>query len=435
MDNPLSSIETEYIKNLQQQVYYLEQEANFLREQASKASDLQPKIALQTEHIIQKLQELQAEADGFHLDLKRKTAHLGLLQSEREQINNKITAMEEMYAKEKQSLLEETVTLKKLKEHADRDFSQKELELLHSKQELERQLTALRSHDYKINLLQSQLEQRTEQQKTVQEHLAKKRLDILKVYSAVHELEEKIYSNTATMQDKITRELRGEICLLHQQLREKDLLAEQDICLRRKMSEDCTVLTKENAGLSSQVLELKKQLDSKRLLKEGSNSLHSSSIAQLFSVKDHEKQLHYEIKKYQELLEQEKCKFKDIMGKINALESEALSKDLHSATNRSRIKEMEALVFKEEQIKVQLQRDKSLLVDLISDLQKKLDVKHSHFTHITSKIDQLDHAISALKSRHSLHQSIPSDKWQEHLNATSSLKKTESMGAYSLEKD
>ena len=51
----LKSIENDYIKNLQQQVYFLELEANYLREQAKKATDMHPKMTAEAERMLYKL--------------------------------------------------------------------------------------------------------------------------------------------------------------------------------------------------------------------------------------------------------------------------------------------------------------------------------------------------------------------------------------------
>ena len=51
----LSGIEQEYIKNLQQQVYFLELEANYLREQARKATEMHPVMTAEAERMLAKL--------------------------------------------------------------------------------------------------------------------------------------------------------------------------------------------------------------------------------------------------------------------------------------------------------------------------------------------------------------------------------------------
>ena len=53
------------------QIYFLELEANYLREQAKKATEMHPKMTAEAERMLSKLRTLQTEADGLQLDVKR----------------------------------------------------------------------------------------------------------------------------------------------------------------------------------------------------------------------------------------------------------------------------------------------------------------------------------------------------------------------------
>ncbi|XP_074846725.1 uncharacterized protein LOC142011336 [Carettochelys insculpta] len=423
MENVTSSIESEYIKNLQQQIYFLELEANFLREQTKKATDLQPRITSETEHLIQNLKELQSQADGLHLELKRKEASLNILKTDRERINNQINFADELHSREKKALAEEIMQLKQRKVQADGPFSEKEMELLRARQELEQQQTNLSNCEQKILVIKSKLKQWSEQQKAIELQLSEKRKELMKAQFAVHEMEDKIFKNTEMMQDRITHDIRSEIRFLHQQLRKKDLLAEQDRFLRSKMMDDYASLTTENAVLRSQLLELNKQLNIERALREESCTSKSSSFTQLLTVKDHKEHLKHEIKIHQELLQQEKKTLQDFMEKIHILKQGSTSLDLNVATMCSRIAEMKGMLDKEEQDNTELQRDKALLVDLVSSLQNQLVGRDNELSQTSTKMLQLDQDISALKTKHVLHQSLQSEKWQEISKMARSMRK------------
>nr|XP_033795127.1 uncharacterized protein LOC117357949 isoform X2 [Geotrypetes seraphini] len=107
----------------------------------------------------------------------------------------------------------------------------------------------------------SKLKQKSEQQKAMEMQMSEKSMEILKVQSGIHEIEEKIQQRATAMHEQITRDLRNEITRLHQQLRERTLQAEQDRLLRSKRMEDSSTIAKENAALESQLLEINKQLD------------------------------------------------------------------------------------------------------------------------------------------------------------------------------
>ncbi|XP_041043054.1 synaptonemal complex protein 1-like isoform X2 [Carcharodon carcharias] len=412
-ENPLASVETEFIKNLQQQIYYLELEANFLRDQSKKSTILLPRVELEAERMLQKLQEMRSQVDGLRIELKRKNANLIMLQTEKERLGNQIKLSDDSHLKEKQSLVEEIVQLKKMKELTDMELSHKEMELLQSKQELERQVTNLKNNEHKVIIMKQQIEQRSEQEKMNEIQLGEKCLELLKVQLALHEVEEKYNSKTATMQDKITRDFRDEICHLHQKLHEKEMMREQDCFLRSKMADDCAAMTKENAVLYSQALELNKQLERERMLKEETDFSRTSSAVQLVTVKSKEEQLRYEVKRHKELLEIEKRKFKELMEKILLLEQVKTYVELIEATVRSRVAETEYRFVSGEEENVQLQRDKALLVDLITDLQIQLSSKEKELSQIYSEIQLFDQDISTLKSQNALEQSLGSEKWQE----------------------
>ncbi|XP_072135257.1 uncharacterized protein [Mobula birostris] len=421
-ESSLACVEAEFIKNLQQQIYYLELEANFLREQMKKSIILQPKVESEAEIMSRKLRELRCQADGLRLELKRKDAYLNTLQTEKERLSNQIKQSDDSHSKEKQSLVEEIIQLKKMKELTDRELSHKETEILQSEQELERQISELTNTDHKVITLKEQIGQRSDQEKVIVTQLEEKRLMLLKVQSALQETEGKHNANTAAMQDKITHDYRDEIRLLHQQLREKEMMREQDRCLRSKMTDNCAPLIKENAQLQSQILELKKQLDRERIVKEETGLWRTSRVVQLITVKDHKQQLEYELKRHKELLEIKKNKFKELMEKILLLEQGKTSLELNKDTLHSRIAEIQSRIANIEEENLRLQRDKVLLIDLITDLQKQFSSKEEELSRVYSEIHLMDEDISTLKSQNALQQSVQSEKWQE-LSRVSGLAK------------
>ena len=61
----LATVESEYIRNLQQQVYFLELENDYLREQTSKMAELPPSVALEAEKMMQKI-KVRLQCDTLH---------------------------------------------------------------------------------------------------------------------------------------------------------------------------------------------------------------------------------------------------------------------------------------------------------------------------------------------------------------------------------
>ncbi|XP_077145558.1 uncharacterized protein LOC143807643 isoform X2 [Ranitomeya variabilis] len=423
MESVKFEVEGEYIRNLQQQIYFLELEANFLREQTKKATDLQPQLTLEADHLYRKLQDLRSECEGLKVEGKRKDAHMLMVQRDHESLRGQIREAEESHSKEKQQLIEDIVRLKKGKELTDRRMSQKEMEILLSKQELERETTNVTNSGQRISTFQTQLKQRMEQQKEMEKQLSQKRMELLKVNSARHEMEEKLIKHTTGTQNELTLDLRNEISFLHQQIRENELFSEQERVLRQKMMSDCADLTNENNTLQAQLLELTKQLEIQKALKEDNYTHSSASVAQLLIVKEKEEQLIKQVQLQEAFLEKEKEHFKDLMGQVDLLLSGNGLQDLRATTLSSQIAEIQAILIKEEQINTELRRDKALLVDHISSLQTQIAKKEAELLHISLKIEELDKRLSTVQSDHSMQRSLQSVKWKEISDLARCMKK------------
>ncbi|XP_018419305.1 PREDICTED: myosin-11-like [Nanorana parkeri] len=294
-----------------------------------------------------------------------------MLQRDLEHVKGQIRDAEAFHTRGKKQLLEDIVQLKKTKELTNRQISQKEMKIMHSKQELEREILSLADTKQKVQFLQAQLKQRLENQKEMETQLSQKRVELLKVNSARDDMEEKLIKHTVTNKNQLTSDLRNEISFLHQQIREKNLQSEQDRVLRKKIMDDCASLTSENSALQAQLLGITKQLEMQRELKEENSTHNSSSFAQLLSVKDREEQLSKELKWQDVLLLQEKQRLNDLMEQVNLLLSGNTLQGFNTSTLSSHIAELQAMLAKEEQIKTELQRDKTLLVDHVNHLQNQ----------------------------------------------------------------
>ncbi|KAM9316663.1 uncharacterized protein PAF06_007722 [Gastrophryne carolinensis] len=437
------TVEAQYIKNLQEQIYFLEREAGFLypflcnkklnvgvsltliitREQTKKATDLQPQLTMEAELLLKKLTELRSDTEGLKLEVKRKDANLLLLHRDQEHVQGQIKDTQASYTKEKKKLLEEIVQLKKMKELSDKQISEKEIAILHSKQELEREILGLTDTNQRVQGLQAQLKLRSKNQEEMESQLSQRRMELLKLNSAKHGMEEKLLKHTATTQSQLTHDLRNEISFLHQQLCEKDLLSEQDRVLKIKMMDDCASLSRENSELQAELLELTKQLELQRALKAENYTHASSSITQLLGVKDREEQLSREVKRQQAVLEQEKERVKDLMGQMDLLLSGSMLQGLSTNTLGSHIAELQAKLAKEEQINTELLRDKTLLVDHVCQLQNKITRKETELIQISSRIAELDNSMSIARAENSLQQSLQSVSWKEISDLTHSVNK------------
>ncbi|XP_064597308.1 myosin heavy chain-like [Liolophura sinensis] len=409
----LSNIEGEYIKNLQQQIYFLELEANYLREQAKKATDMHPQMKTEAERMLSKLRQMQKEMDGMNLEIQRKDSSLTITSTEKERIQERLHAEETAHSRDKRMLMDEIIELKKEKDLIERKSSQKDSTLMEMKAELERTSTALKSAELKIATLKNQLEQRSEQQKMTQFALEEKRTELLSSETRLKDLEEKYYNNTIQLQDKVTSDLRDQIRVLSQKLKESELAREQERYLRSKISDDTSSMVRENTLLNQQVLELQKQLEREKGLREGNEERRSHSIAELVTIKDREKSVRLELEQVKEQLkrEQERCQF--YLEKLTKEENLISAHESQLTTAKSRQSELEGQFVVLDAENAQLRKDKMLLVDHVADLQRKLEDSERESLRMGGEIQALQKRLNGLEHLKDLERTLQSQRWEE----------------------
>ncbi|XP_071855214.1 uncharacterized protein [Apostichopus japonicus] len=429
----MNNIEAEYIKNLQQQIYFLELESNFLRDQARKATDLQPKMTEEASRMLSKLKELQSDMDSLQLEVRRKESNLDMVNTEKERLDQKLRLLSDNHTREKKLLVEEIVTLKKQNDMIQRDINDKEGQILSAKHELDKGSTSLSSAEHQIQMLQAQLDQKTEQLRNTQLVLEEKRTDLIKTQSGLQEMEEKYYSSTASIQDAAVADLRLEIQNLQRKLKESEMSAEHDRYMKSKMSDDVNNLIKENALISSQNLELQKQLERERGLRESRDTRHSTNITELVSIKDREKHLQLELNQTKEELKTERDRVATLMHSLTKQEQRNTQLSLGQNTSKSKVTEYEARLSAVEQENTQLRRDKMLLVDHVSELQRQVSQNEHETLRYHSHIKTLEGKLEDEHKRSHLEISMQSQKWSEFEKMAESMKNlSRSMTARSM---
>ncbi|XP_006822190.1 uncharacterized protein LOC100373437 [Saccoglossus kowalevskii] len=383
---------------------------------------MQPRMTEEAEKMLRKIRELQNQIDGLNLDMRRKDSNLDMVATEKDRIDSRFRTLEETYTREKRVLVEEIVMLKKQQDAARRDLSSKEHQILAAREELDKGSISLSSAENQLQILRTQLEQKNDQLRATQMSLEEKRTEMLKVQTQLREMEDKYYSSTAVLQDQATKDMREEIRMLRQKLKDTELAADQDRYLRNKMSDDCGGLVKENALLGAQVLELQKQLDRERSLREDRDTKRAADISDLVNTKDKERQLQFELNQVQEQLRQERERIKYYMEQLSKQEQISSSQSLSSNTIRSKLSELEGMHATTDAENAQLRRDKMLLVDHVAELQSQLREKEddnmklrAHFGDLTGRLDNMERK-SVLET------SLQTQKWGEFEKMAESMK-------------
>lgn len=104
--------------------------------------------------------------------------------------------------------MEELVLLRKDKDQLERELQRREALLKVTQEDVEKSTLAVQNTETKIQMLKSQLDQRTEQHRLSQQLLEEKRTELLKTETQLRELEDKYYASSSMVNDKLTQDLR-----------------------------------------------------------------------------------------------------------------------------------------------------------------------------------------------------------------------------------
>lgn len=418
----MDNLEAEYIKNLQQQIYFLELEANFLRDQAKKATDLQPKMTHEASKMLNRLKELQSDVDSLHLEVRRKESNLDMVSTEKDRLDGRLRTLEDNHHREKKLLVEEVVQLKKQNEMIQREIHDRESQINMARGELEKGSSSLTSAEHRIQMLETEVQQKSDSLRATQLALEEKRTEMLRTQTQLQELEDKYYSSTASIQDQAVDDFREEIRQLQRKVKEAEMKAEQDRFLKNKMSEDVNNLVKENAMMGSQVLEYQKQLDREKMLRETRDTRHSTHITELVTVRDKEKQLKFELDQAREALKQERERVAHLMKQLSKQDERRTQVTLTHNTTKSRLAELEGRQGGVEQENAQLRRDKMLLVDHVSELQKQIAEKEHEVVRLHSHIHTLEIRLDESSRQSNVESTLQTQKWSEFEKMAESMK-------------
>ncbi|KAL4227958.1 hypothetical protein ACF0H5_013396 [Mactra antiquata] len=383
---------------------------------------MHPKMSAEAERMLVKLRTMQEDMDGLQLENKRKESSIGLITKEKVHMQEMLREEEEARARDKRMLMDEVIDLKKNIAKMEAEISYKDSQLLDARNELDKSATALKNAETKIVTLKSQLEQRIEQHKMTQINLDEKRSELLSVETQLKSTEEKYYNSTVNLQDKVVGDLREEIRDLRHKLKEAELTAEQERHLRSKMSDDSSSIVRENATLNSHVVEITKQLEREKNLRDEIESRHQADIGNMVKGKEREKELRFELEYLKEQLNKDNDRIKQYQEQVTFKESVTTQQELQLNTARSRVTELSNMHEHLEKENTQLKKDKSLLVDHVAEVQQKLEHKNEEVVNLRSQVISLEQRVDELEQLNSLQSTSQSQKWGEFEKLAESMR-------------
>ncbi|CAC5384912.1 unnamed protein product [Mytilus coruscus] len=392
------------------------------RDQAKKATEMHPKMTAEAERMLTKLRTMQLEIDSLQMEIKKKETIIAVTNTEKEKTFERLHDEEAARSRDKRNLMDEIIELKKEKDMMERELNQKDSQLFDAKTELDKSATALKNAEIKIQSLRSQLEQRGEQHNLTQITLDEKRSELLSVQTQLRELEDKYYNNTLQIQDKVANDLKDEIRLLRQNLKETEMTAEHDRYMKSKLTDDNANLVRENAVLTQQLGDLQKEVERERGARQTTESRHTQSHSELLQLRDKEKDAKFEISHLQEQLRKEQEKSRHYLENLTKTESSTTSTELQLKTVKSRVSELESFQHSMERECEQLRKDKLLLVDHVSEIQRKLEAKDQEIILLRSQNQTMEGKLRDIDRMNMMESSIQSQKWEEFEKLAESMR-------------
>ncbi|XP_065642174.1 cingulin-like [Hydra vulgaris] len=295
------NVESEYIQNLLQQVHLLELEVFYLKDKYHKRQ-IPLNLVLESEKLAEKVKASEYELSIREQEINSKENAIALLHQEQQEFKSKIELLTESFNVEKKELVNEIVSLKKQVERYELDQARQNSQIEKLKFDFDSCMLSLSGSKSQVQVLQNRLEEKTNDFNAMRVAFEEKLAESLKVQTELKQLEDKYFYSRERSKEQVDSVLKNELKELRFSFREKEIQADQDRTLRIKISEDCGNLIKENAALSSQIIELKKQLEIESELKEDVHYRKQSTIQELVTLKEEVKQKDRELERLREQL-------------------------------------------------------------------------------------------------------------------------------------
>ena len=423
----LATVESEYIKNLQQQVYFLELEANFLRDQAQKAETLSKHSAAdEAAKWRRRLKDVEMEQDSLKSEIRRKEIEADAAEMERRQYVKELKSLKETATAEKSHLLDEIATLRHKVD--DSHLSSKQLQIQLDAAEEKKLAAAGECLDVKSRLavVRDQLDRTLSTNKDLREELVDKKLEIKQFKQQLSDLETRYLTQATELKEAAITDMRTKLADMRVRMRELEVTSELDKSLKEKALEDSSYTSKTNAILREEICDLKAQLGKERELYEKQSVQRSMDSDEIATLKYKNKQLQDDLAALNDTLGKEKKKAKNYLSKLAETDADLSANRANETILRNKLADMELTKDSKSNEVSHLRKDKNLLLDQVIDLQSKLDLKNSEVSSLTTEIEYLKSKVSDLASEARLNKSLETRRWEDIENMAEKIHRSPS---------
>lgn len=423
----LATVESEYIKNLQQQVYFLELEANFLRDQAQKADTLSKHSAAdEASKWRRRLKDVEIEQDSLKSEIRRKEIEADAAEMERRQYVKELKSLKQTATAEKSHLLDEIATLRHKVD--DTTLSTKQLAIQLEAAEERKMATTSECLDTKSRLavVRDQLDRTLGTNKDLREELVDKKLELKQFKQQLGDLETRYLTQATELKEAAITDMRTKLADMRVRMRELEVTSELDKSLKEKALDDSNYTSKTNSILREELCDLKVQLGKERELYEKQSIQRSMDSDEIATLKYRNKHLQDEIDNLTDNVVKEKKRAKNYLSKLAETDADISANRANETLLRNKLADVEITKDAKSHEVSSLRKDKNLLLDQVIDLQSKLDLKTSEVSSLASEIEFLKSKVSDLASEARLNKSLETRRWEDIENMAEKIHRSPS---------
>ncbi|CAL1266089.1 unnamed protein product [Larinioides sclopetarius] len=291
--------QAEYIENLQQQIFVLENEVAYLRTYLQESSKQHPSMVAEGERMVKKLADSHNEIKNMKIEIKRKQTTIDLLRSEKDRTQKIVEDLEERFRKEKCKILEDVISLQK-----ERDsLHESNIKIETSLQEINQEHQALQE-DYdnlEVKIQQNERE-RLHDKEILQELMETKE----KLQKDLFEAKMIIEAKSSIESDGALKELKTKIEELYEEIETLKRSRDHEHLLRERLSQDNLELIKRHSNIESELAEAKAQLREEQGKLASLEQVHLNTILETSEAKSKEQCLKEEVEHLNQFLKEEK---------------------------------------------------------------------------------------------------------------------------------
>ncbi|CAM4750544.1 unnamed protein product [Rotaria magnacalcarata] len=400
------SVEDEYIKQLQEQIYYLETECLYLRDQLNKNSTLLDR-SLKSDH----LNKIEQDRLDLQRSLIQTSSQFDQIESEKHGLTIALDELRRKFDVEKQNLLDELDLLRQAKSTFEREKLLRDQELRQIRDRSHVEADELKNSRTKIRALEQQLEKQIIQNKDLNDEARHFKLESNNLKRSLND-HELISRERDRLQDHAA-ELEKELNTLRQALKSHDTLYNEAQFLRNKLADEKSALMKEVSRLENLTKEYERDLDQLRYtVRERTDALQSKD-KELAVLRKKEQSFLHSIETLQNKLDIEATRSKDLDGQLHQLQRQLNIEIQNANTAKRELTEYELRNIRlQEEINI-VQREKDHLTGHINELQQKLANEEDLSNGLRIEIEELEDRVKEIDRLKSLEDLIQTQRWDD----------------------